>query len=132
MKLVFLSRTDSGRSQIAHAFAHREAIKRRMTDLKLVTGGTDPDSQLQQPVIEALQETDIDLMGRRPRKIQQDDLDNADYVIGVGYTVEHVDSDAETRSWDIPSTKEKSVDTVQRISEQIEDRVVAFFDEIED
>lgn len=130
MKIAFISKTDQGRSQMAYAFALREAQRRKIeTDVELMTGGIEPGDRILPAARDAMQEAGLDLAGRSPKKISFADLESADIVVAVGFAFEKADIDAETVSWDVGSPAETDAGKVR---DRIEDQVESLFDRIED
>lgn len=126
MKLAFVCVGNAGRSQLATAFAEREAVERGL-DVTVVTGGVDPNDDLHDEVVEALDEVGIDVGDRRPREITSDDLRDAAYVVTMGCSVEDLLPDGwtgEHRSWELAG------DDWREQRDDVRGRVSGLFDEI--
>ena len=77
MNLYFVCIGNAGRSQMAEAFARRAGHEAR-------SAGSRPEAELHPAVVEAMRELDIDLAGRVPRGITQEDVEWADVVVTMG------------------------------------------------
>ena len=123
---------NAGRSQMSTAFAERE-VRRRGLDWEILTGGTDPADAVHEVVIEAMDEVGIDLSDRTPRAITEAELRSCDVVATMGCStldVGTVGDDVDVRDWALTDPGEQDLDDVRAIRDEIEDRVVALFDEL--
>ncbi len=77
MNLYFVCIGNAGRSQMAQALAEREGFEAR-------SAGSRPESELHPEVIAAMDELGIDLRDRRPKGIEQADVEWADVVVTMG------------------------------------------------
>ena len=77
MNLYFVCVGNAGRSQMAEAFAKQAGHDAR-------SAGSRPAAGLDSEVVEAMRELDIDLSGRVPRGIMQEDVEWADVVVTMG------------------------------------------------
>lgn len=133
MKLAFVCIGNAGRSQMATAFAERERDERGM-DVEIVTGGVDPADSVHDEVVEVMQEEGIDLSGRTPREITPPDIEDADYVVTMGCSVEQFRPDnwnGEARRWELEASAGESLSSYRTVRDEIRERVHRFFDEIE-
>ena len=130
--VAFVCVPNPGRSQMAYAFAQREAADRDL-DVELVTGGTDPADHVHEEVVDAMAEAGFDLTGRKPREVTFEEVRDADYVITMGCAAEDVCPAGwagENRDWDLDDPDGKSDAEVAEIRDEIERRVADLFDEI--
>lgn len=126
-KIAFACVGNAGRSQMATAFAERERDRRGL-NIDLVTGGTDPAESVHEDVIEALRDEGIDISDRSPRRITEEDVADADYIVTMGCSVEQFRPDGwegEHLVWSLDASETRE----QR--DEIEQRVSDLFDEIE-
>lgn len=133
-QVAFVCAGNAGRSQIATAFAERERDKRNL-DIELVTGGTDPAEHVHQEVINVMGERDIDISDRETRAITSRDIEQSDYAVTMGCSIENVRPEGwngETETWEISHPSGEDIDAARTQRDEIERRVVAFFDRIED
>jgi len=126
-KIAFACVGNAGRSQMATALAERERDRRGL-DIDIVTGGIDPAESVHDEVLEALRDEGIDISGRSPRRIAEEDVVDADYIVTMGCSVEQFRPDGwegEHRVWSLDASDTRE----QR--DEIEQRVSDLFDEIE-
>ena len=76
-RVLFVCIGNAGRSQMAHAFYERAGGEAR-------SAGTHPESEVHPPVVEVMREVGIDLEGRTPHKLSQEDVEWADLVVTMG------------------------------------------------
>jgi protein-tyrosine-phosphatase len=132
IRIAFMCVRNAGRSQMSTAFAERE-VRRRGLDWELLTGGTDPADAVHDVVVEAMQEVGIDLADRTPRAITERELRSCDVVATMGCStldVGTVGDDVDVRDWALDDPGERDLDEVREIRDEIEERVVALFDEL--
>ena len=77
MKALFVCVGNAGRSQMAQAFYERRGGEAR-------SAGSRPAAELDEAVVEVLNEVGIDISGRRPKAIAQEDVEWADLVVTMG------------------------------------------------
>lgn len=145
-KVAFVCVQNAGRSQMASAFAEREARERREASerasearrdeeqVEIVTGGTDPADRVHEEVVAVMHEKGIDLAERTPREVTVEELQACDYVITMGCSAEDVCPATwagENRDWGLDDPDGRDLDAVRAIRDEIEARVVALFDELE-
>lgn len=132
MKVSFVCVGNAGRSQMATAFAEREREERGM-DVEIVTGGVDPADSVHDEVVEVMQEDGIDISGRTPREITPADIEDADYVVTMGCSVDQFrpdEWDREARRWELEASAGETLSSYRAVRDEIRERVQAFFDEI--
>jgi arsenate reductase len=76
-KAYFVCVGNAGRSQMAQAFYERRGGEAR-------SAGSRPEQDLDEAVVEVMDEIGIDLSGRRPKPIRQEDVEWADVVVTMG------------------------------------------------
>jgi arsenate reductase len=77
MRIYFVCVGNAGRSQMAEAFAKQAGHEAR-------SAGSRPETCLHPEVVEAMLEIGIDLSGRFPRGITEEDVEWADVVVTMG------------------------------------------------
>ena len=77
MKALFVCVENAGRSQIAEALYRRRGGEAR-------SAGSRPADELHEAVVEALEEIGIDVSGRTPKALEQEDVEWADLVVTMG------------------------------------------------
>jgi len=127
----FVCVQNAGRSQMATAFAERERDRRDL-DWDILTGGTLPADHVHAEVRDAMADVGIDLSDRTPREVSDAELDSCDVVATMGCSTLSLDTAVDLRDWDLPDPDGKSAEAVAEIRDDVERRVVALFDELED
>jgi len=130
MKLAFVCVQNAGRSRMSAAFAERE-VEERGLDVEVITGGTHPADEVHPEVVDTMHELDIDLSDRQPREVSTAELEACDVVATMGCSTLDLDVDTDVRDWALPDPDGESPERVREIREQVRERVVALFDEIE-
>lgn len=137
LRLDFVCVHNAGRSQMATAFAERERADRDLVDVvEIHTGGTQPADAVHEAVVEAMAEVGIDITDRSPKWMPDlDPLADSDYVITMGCTITKCNPDqhgVESHEWNLTDPVGRDVATVRKVRDEIETRVVALFDELEE
>src|SRR5262249_34933019 len=117
MKALFVCVENAGRSQIAQALYERRGGQAR-------SAGARPADELHEAVAEVLEEVGIDVSGRTPRALRQQDLEWADLVVTMGCGdacpvlpgKEYVD-------WNLPDPAALCLEEVRELRSVIEQRV---------
>jgi arsenate reductase len=126
----FVCVQNAGRSQMSAAFAERERDRRGLTDrVNIVTGGTMPADHVHPQVVETMAELHIDLSHRTPREVSDAELNACDVVATMGCSTLDLDADVDVRDWALDDPDGQSPERVREIRDEIEQRVVALFDE---
>jgi arsenate reductase (thioredoxin) len=117
--VLFVCTQNAGRSQIAQSFFERHAPE----DVRAESAGAEPASQIHPIVVEAMKEVDIDLSGRRPKRLSLEMQLHADWAVTLacGASCPFVPSVVE--DWDIDDPADKPIEEVRLIRDQIEERV---------
>ena len=76
-KVLFVCIGNAGRSQMAQAFAERAGLEVR-------SAGSHAEDHLHSEVVEAMRELGIDLEGRVPHQLSDEDVEWADLVVTMG------------------------------------------------
>ena len=130
-RVAFVCVQNAGRSQMASAFAERERERRGIDDLTVLTGGTHPADDVHDEVVEVMHEEGIDLSGRTPREITDEELRSCDYVATMGCSTLDLDAGIDVRDWDLPDPHGADLDGVRSIRDEVHERVTGLFDEFE-
>jgi arsenate reductase len=77
VNVYFVCIGNAGRSQMAQAFAERAGLNAR-------SAGSHPELELHPQVISAMDEVGLDLRGRSPKGITEEDVRWADVVVTMG------------------------------------------------
>ena len=133
MKLAFVCVGNAGRSQMATAFAERERDDRGM-DAEIITGGVSPANSVHDEVVEVMREVGIDISDRTPREITPADIEDADYVVTMGCSVEQFRPDGwtgEAHQWELEESTDETLSSYRAVRDEIRGRVQSFFDGLE-
>ena len=76
-KVLFICIGNAGRSQMAQAFAERAGLEVR-------SAGSRAEAHLHPEVVEAMRELGIDIEGRVPHQLSDEDVEWADLVVTMG------------------------------------------------
>jgi len=76
-KVLFVCIGNAGRSQMAQAFAERAGLEVR-------SAGSRAEAHLHPEVVEAMRELGIDIEGRVPHQLSDEDVEWADLVVTMG------------------------------------------------
>ena len=135
MRVAFVCVQNAGRSQMAAAFARRERSARGLvSQVELLSGGTDPADAVHDVVVEAMAELDVDLADAEPGEISPENLAGCDIVITMGCSAEDVCPatwSGESRDWGLPDPHGEDLETVREIRQRCWEHVDDLFDEIE-
>jgi protein-tyrosine-phosphatase len=129
----FVCVQNAGRSQMSAAFAERERDERNLSDrVDIVTGGTMPADHVHPEVVDVMAERDIDLSDRTPREVSDAELNACDVVATMGCSTLELDADVTVRDWALDDPDGQDPERVREIRDEIEQRVIALFDEFTD
>ena len=122
MNVYFVCIGNAGRSQMAQAFAEQAALSAR-------SAGSMPEHEVHPQVIEAMDEVGIDLRGRSPKGIRDEDVHWADVVVTMGCgDVCPVFPGKRYLDWELTDPIGLPLDDVRPIRDEIERRVRALVD----
>lgn len=99
-----------------------------------MTGGTEPVESVHDDVVDVLEEEDIDISDRTPRRITSDDVADADYIVTMGCPIDQFRPDGwegKHRVWSLETTDE-GIDGTRDQRDEIKHRVNDFFNKLED
>ena len=117
MNVYFVCIGNAGRSQMAQAFAERAGLNAR-------SAGSVPEHELHPQVVEAMDELGIDLRGRSPKGISEEDVRWADVVVTMGCgDACPVFPGKRYEDWTVDDPAGQDIDTVRRIVDDVDGRV---------
>ncbi len=126
-RIVFVCVENARRSQIAQAFAEHLG----KGNIEVYSAGSRPASEIDRMVVEIMKEEGIDLLGRKPKGL--DDLPpvEMDYLITMGCeeTCPAVPA-KKIIEWEIPDPKGKPIHEVRRIRDMLEAKVKSLLEEV--
>ena len=130
VRFAFVCVQNAGRSQLSAAFAERERERRGLAEsVEIVTGGTHPADHVHEEVVETMRELGIDLSNRTPQEVSTAELETCDVVATMGCSTLELDADVDVRDWALTDPDGIDAEAVREIRDDIEERVVALFDE---
>jgi arsenate reductase len=117
--VLFVCTHNAGRSQMAQALFERYAPE----DVRSESAGSDPARQVWPAVIEVMREVNIDLSGRKPKRLSVEMQLHADWAVtmGCGDVCPYVPTTVD--AWDIPDPAGRPIDEVREIRDTIDERV---------
>ncbi len=123
--VLFVCTHNAGRSQMAEAFFERHAP----LDISAESAGSRPARAVWPEVVEVMREVDIELTGRRPKKLTTEMQLHSDWAVtmGCGDICPYVPTMVE--DWDVPDPAGLPIEEVRAIREEIEVRVRDLVDE---
>jgi arsenate reductase (thioredoxin) len=122
VNVYFVCVGNAGRSQMAQAFAERAGLNAR-------SAGSVPEHELHPQVIDAMDEVGLDLRGRTPKGITDEDAQWADVVVTMGCgDACPVFPGKRYEDWELTDPIGLSVEQVRPIRDEIERRLRALFD----
>lgn len=134
VRVAFVCVQNAGRSQMSAAFAERERERRGLEDrVEILSGGTDPAERVHDVVVRLMDEEGFDLSDRAPREISTEELETCDFVATMGCSTLELDTSGgvDVRDWALDDPDGADLDDARAIRDEIEERVVALFDEVE-
>jgi arsenate reductase len=120
--ILFVCVENAGRSQMAEGFFNRYAPNGN----RAISAGTKPVAELNPLAVKAMKEVDIDISHQKSKDITEDMMRNSAKIVNMGC----MDKEScptlflnNVIDWNIEDPKEKSVDKVREIRDEIEQRV---------
>ena len=128
MNILFVCVHNSGRSQMAEAFAKRMA----RDAVEVAPAGTVPGGEMNPMVVAAMADRDIDISGARPKLIQQAMVDAADLVFTMGCAIDESCPAVFTPSedWGLDDSAGQPIEVVRRIRDEVEAKVRALLERV--
>jgi protein-tyrosine-phosphatase len=125
--VLFVCVHNAGRSQMAAALLERLGGDR----VRVRSAGTTPGDGIHSGVLEAMREVGIDLSERRPRRLEDQAVREADVVITMGCGDQcPVYPGKRYEDWDLPDPGAKPLTEVRAIRDEIERRVRRLLDSL--
>jgi arsenate reductase len=126
--VLFVCVHNSGRSQMAEAFFNLLAAGKFVSS----SAGTFPSESVNQLVVNAMEEVDIDISDNKPKLLTQDMLDGAQKVITMGCNVEDAcpANMIITEDWGLDDPNGQNLDTIRVIRNKIRNKVLAILNEM--
>jgi len=116
--ILFVCVENAGRSQMAEAFFKKYAPKK----FYAMSAGTIPSTQLNPIVVQVMKEIGIDMNDQKPKLLSNSMIENSSKTVNMGC----MDKEScpslfvkDVLDWNILDPKEKSLDDVRKIRDQI-------------
>jgi len=128
--ILFVCVHNSGRSQMAEAFFNHLAGG-KATGL---SAGTQPADKVNPMVVKVMNEVGLDISENKPKALTIDLVEKADKMItmGCGAETEGVCPAGfiETEDWKLDDPKDKPIEDVRRIRDEVKSRVEGLLEEL--
>ena len=128
--VLFACVENAGRSQMAEAFFRKYAPAK----FNAISAGTVPSSQLNPIVVQVMKEVGIDITQQSPKSLSNKMIENSLKTINMGC----MDKEScpalfvnDVLDWNISDPKEKSIDDVREIRDQILKKVLQLIKSLE-
>ena len=125
--ILFVCVQNAGRSQMAEGFFRKYAPK----GYEVISAGTVPTSQINPIAVEVMKEVGIDIGKQKAKDLTEDMIRNATTIINMGcmdnkfcpalFVPKAID-------WGIEDPKDKPIEKVREIRDEIEKRVLEIID----
>lgn len=129
--ILFVCVQNAGRSQIAEGFFKKYAPKGH----KVISAGTVPTSQINPIAVEVMKEVGIDISNQKPKNLTEDMMRNATAIINMGCMDDKFCPTLfvpKVIDWGIEDPKDKPIEKVRQIRNEIEKRVLEIIDSTKD
>jgi len=138
-KILFVCLENAGRSQMAEGFFRKHSTE----DYEPISAGTRHKSQIDPVAVDVMKEVGIYISCQKPKKLTEDMMLNAAKIISMGcmdknfcptlFVPKVVDwgiEDPKVVDWGIEDPKDKPVEMVREIRDEIESRVKKVVEQI--
>ena len=121
--VLFVCVENAGRSQMAESFFKKFTKDR----FNVISAGTIPSKNLNPIVVQVMKEIGIDMTSQSPKTISNSMIDNSFKTVNMGC----MDKEScpalfvkDVIDWNIPDPKEKTIEQVRKIRDQIKSEVL--------
>jgi protein-tyrosine-phosphatase len=129
-QILFVCVENAGRSQMAEGFFREYAQK-----FKAISAGTEPESELNSVVVNAMKEIEIDITNQIPKLFSNEMIENSIKTVNMG-CMDHESCPSlfvkDVLDWNIADPKGKTIEEVRKIRDQIKSKVLEFIKKLED
>ena len=129
--VLFVCVQNAGRSQMAEGFFRKYAPK----GLETISAGTVPTSQINPIAVEAMKEVGIDISSQKPKDLTEDMMRNATTIVNMGCMDDKYCPALflpKVIDWGIEDPKDKPIEKVREIRDEIEKRVLEIIESTKD
>lgn len=128
-KILFVCIENAGRSQMAEAFAKHYGDGK----VEALSAGTKPSNQVNPLVLRVMRERGIDISKNKPKRITTRMVQEADMIVTMGCDAQGfcpAQMLGRVTDWQVEDPKDKPVQRVREIRDEIEARVRTLIKEI--
>ena len=129
--VLFVCIQNAGRSQMAEGFFRKYAQK----DYETISAGTVPTSQINPIAVEVMKEIGIDISSQKPKDLTEDMMRNATTIVNMGCMDDKYCPTLflpKVMDWSIEDPKDKPIEKVREIRDEIEKRVLEIIESTKD
>ena len=121
--ILFVCVENAGRSQMAEAFFRKFTENR----FNVISAGTSPSKELNPIVVQVMKEIGIDMNSQNPKMLSESIISNSFKTVNMGC----IDKEScpglfvkDVIDWNIPDPKEKTIEQIREIRDQIKTEVL--------
>ena len=121
--VLFVCVENAGRSQMAEAFFRKFTENR----FNVISAGTSPSKELNPIVVQVMKEIGIDMNSQNPKMLSESMISNSFKTVNMGC----LDKEScpalfvkDVIDWNIPDPKEKTIEQIREIRDQIKTEVL--------
>ena len=121
--VLFVCIENAGRSQMAEAFFRKFTENR----FNVISAGTTPSKELNPIVVQVMKEIGIDMNNQNPKMLSESMISNSFKTVNMGC----MDKEScpalfvkDVIDWNIPDPKEKTIEQIREIRDQIKTEVL--------
>ena len=121
--ILFVCLENAGRSQMAEAFFRKFTENR----FNVISAGTTPSKELNPIVVQVMKEIGIDMNSQNPKMLSESMISNSFKTVNMGC----MDKEScpalfvkDVIDWNIPDPKEKTIEQIREIRDQIKTEVL--------
>ena len=129
--VLFVCVENAGRSQMAEAFFRKFTENR----FNVISAGTTPSKELNPIVVQVMKEIGIDMNSQNPKMLSESMISNSFKTVNMGC----MDKEScpglfvkDVIDWNIPDPKEKTIEQIREIRDQIKSEVLNLIATIND
>lgn len=130
LQVLFVCIENVGRSQMAEGFFREYAPK-----FVVVSAGTEPKSELNPFVVEAMKKIGIDITNQKPKLLSNEMLEDSIKIVNMGCIDQETCPSLFVKDlleWNIADPKGKTIEEVRKIRDQTKSKVLNLIKQLED
>ena len=124
--MLFVCIHNSGRSQMAEAYFNKLADGKA----RAISAGSNPADKVNPAAAEIMLEEGIDIRGNKPKRLSFEMMKGIDLAVTMGCEDTCPMTTVETRDWKLEDPKDKPVEQVRKIRDEIKKRVTQLVTEM--